>query len=304
MKLFPILMAAAFILQAADSSISIRTHVNKTALYPGDRLEYEVSVEHPASIEFIADHLKKDQLSLDGFEVVDVTNMTSTFSGGKLFQVKFLLRTFDISGAVATIPSFDLYYFRRGSGQDANNAQAETVTVPATAIALRSTLPGPNASIRDSKPLLAVSSAAWLVPGAVGACALIAVIVWLLSLVVTRLRLGSSKQRAKDGVHRQSLAERLDEIRALEVDSSEDVERFYRQASDLLRGLTGNGAGLTPQETELALRNGGGSERRAAAVGALLEQCDRIRYAPGGLEKGLNQRSEFLRKLQELAGER
>jgi hypothetical protein len=40
------------------------------------------------------------------------------------------------------------------------------------------------------------------------------------------------------------------------------------------------------------------------AVGALLEQCDRIRYAPGGMEKGLDQRPEFLRKLQELAEER
>jgi hypothetical protein len=181
MKLFPILLIAVP-LAAADSAISIQTHLSRTALYPGDRLEYEVRVEHPASIEFVADHLKKDQLSLDGFEILDVSSTAPT---KKLFQVKFLLRTFDIGNAVATIPSFDLFYFRQGSS---NNAQAETVAVPAVSVGLRSTVTDPNAPIRDSKPLLTMSTAEWLLPGALGLCALIAVIVWLIFLVTARLR--------------------------------------------------------------------------------------------------------------------
>ncbi|HKE27263.1 MAG TPA: hypothetical protein VKB88_33140 [Bryobacteraceae bacterium] len=302
MRLAPAAIFASVCLQAAPS-LAVKAHVDRTAIYPGDRLEYTVTVEHPPSVEFIADHLSRDQLALDPFEILDIDAKNS----GPSFQVTLHLRTFQTGDSVISIPSFTLFYFERGAASK-DNAAAETLPVPAFSVGLHSTIADPNAPIRDSKPVLAIAQREWLLPATVGICGLLASAAYLLWAGARWLRSASRKDGAAREIHRRSFAESLDEIRHSRVDSPENAEEFYRKAADLLRGIAagtpGEGAWLTPREAEAALRAAGGAERHSRTAGDLLEECDRVRYAPGGLEQGASQHDEFLRRLEDLVQRR
>jgi hypothetical protein len=303
MRLLPLTLFASACLHAAAPSLAVKAHVDRTAVYPGDRLEYTLTVEHPPSVEFIADHLTRDQLALDPFEIlgVDVKN------SGRFFQVTLHLRTFQTGESTISIPSFTLFYFERGAATR-DNAAAETLAVPAFPIGLRSTLIDRNAPVRDSKPVLAIAQREWLLPAILGLCGLLVSAAYLLWAGVHWLRSASREDRTSREIHRRSFAESLDEIRHAPAESPEDAEEFYRKAADLLRGIAagkpGEGAWLTPREAEASLRAAGGAERHAVAASALLEECDRIRYAPGGLESSTGQRAEFLRRLEDLVQRR
>ena len=137
-----------------------------------------------------------------------------------------------------------------------------------------------------------------------GWCGLAAIAGYAVWLAVIQIRSGFWKQRIAERVRKKSLQESVEEIRQTPAESAADVEDFYRRAAEILRGIAaeklGDGAGLTPRETQAALRAAGAEERRAAAIGELMEQCDLIRYSPGGLEQGRRVRPEFLLKLAEL----
>ena len=286
----------------------MRVWTDRTTLYPGDRLNYVVRVEHPPDIEFVQDHVRKDQLSLEPFEVLDVSTATGDLPGGrKFFEVKLLLTTYDASHPDATMPIADRLHFRH-LDRPRQKQHPETLAVPPLKIGLRTTIVDPPGNIRDDKPVLPVSQMDWILPGVLGVCGLVAVII--ITPHSSRWR-GSVRILETQNVRARSPevdARSFDEIRRAPVDSRESAEGFYAKASAILRGMAaeklGECGGLTPREMQAALRKSGDREDHAEAVGDLMEQCDLVRYSPDGLERARTRHSQFLQKFEELVERR
>jgi hypothetical protein len=100
----------------------------------------------------------------------------------------------------------------------------------------------------------------------------------------------------------------LEEIRQQPAESPQELEAFYKKASELLRAMAAeklhDGVGLTGKETEAALKKAGAHESQAVTLGELLDQCDLVRYAPDGLDQGRRIRPDFLRRFEELTEHR
>ena len=293
----------------APEPFALQVRTNRTALWVGDRLEYTVRVEHSPGVEFILDHLKKEEMNLQPFELLEVRSSTAQLPRGRrLLEVRLLLTIYDTSHPEATVPSFNLFYFPRGQARGKEESPAEILTVPPLAVGIRSTLTGPGESIRDYKDALPVRVAGWMAPLILGLCGLAILAGYVAWLAVVQVRSGFWKKKLAERARKKSFGESLEEIREAPAESPQELESFYQKASEILRGMAaeklGNGAGLAPQEMEAELRKAGAGERHAALLGALLDQCDHIRYAPDGLEQGRRLREEFLRKFEELAEHR
>ncbi len=293
--------------QAAAIQLKVRT--NKTAIWVGDKLEYTVRVEHSPETEFVLDHLKKEDFTLPPFEVLYVHASSQALAGGRrLLEVTLGLTTFETGNQELAIPGFNLYYFNAGRAGPREEAQAQVLSVPPFPVGLRSTLAGNSQAPRDFKELEPEPAARWWIPGLLALFGLVAIGSYVARRAVGKLRLGSWRERkAGRRARKKSVRESLGEMRQIPADSPEDLEKFYHQASELLRNFAasnlGDGAGLTPKETEAALLHSGAAAPRAAAIGRLLEQCDHIRYAPEGYERGRSLRHEFLEQLEALARE-
>jgi hypothetical protein len=277
---------------------------DRTALYPGDRLQYVARVEHSSDVEFVEDHVRKDQLSLEPFEIQDVKTSSTDLPGGrKLFEVKLLLTTYEANAADATVPSFNLFYFRKSQSASKENAPAEALAVPPLKIGLRTTIADPPGTLRDYKPILPVSQTEWMLPCALGLLGVIAVLGYAASLVLAWARSGFWKRKMTERIRKKSIRESFEEIRNAPVDSSERIEIFYARASTILRGLAaehlGDCLGLTPRETQAALQQSGDSDH-AEMVGDLMEQCDLVRYSPDAAESARLRHPEFLQKFADL----
>ena len=296
-------------LQAAPEAMAVKVWTDRTALYPGDRLHYIARVEHSSDIEFVQDHVRKDQLSLEPFDVLDVSTTAGDLPGGrKYFEVKLLLTTFEAGRTEATVPSFNLFYFRRGQTASKETTPAETLAVPPVKIGLRSTIVDSSGDIRDNKAVLPISPAAWVLPGVLGLCGLLAVIGYGSSLAIAWFRSGFWKRKMGERVRSKSMRESFEEIRRAPMDTRGNVESFYAKASGILRGLAaeqlGDCGGLTPGEVRVALQRSGCRQELADVVGELMEECDLARYSPDGPDRARARHSEFLRKFQDLVEQR
>jgi hypothetical protein len=289
--------------------MALKVSVDRTALYPGDRLNYLIRVEHSSSIEFVQDHVRKDQLSLEPFEVLGVSTAAGDLPNGrKFFDVKLLLTTYDAGHPDVAVPSFNLFYFKREQGTNKDTTAAETLAVPPFKIGLRSTLTDPPGNIRDSKPVLPVSQIEWILPGILGVGGLVAVLIYASWVGLAWARSGFWRHKTSESVRKKSTRDSFDEIRQAPLDTLENVDSFYARASAILRGLAakqlGDCRGMTAREMQAALEKSGRGEDHAMALGDLMEECDLVRYSPHGAERARDRHSEFLRKFEAIVERR
>lgn len=290
-----------------NQDIRLEVRANRTAIWAGDRLEYRVLVEYPNEIEFVLDNLRKEEMSLEPFEVLSLRSQVRGLAGGKrLLELVLELTSFETGVEELEVPSFNLYYFRRGEGSGDGESEAQTLTVPPMKIGLRSTLLAGSRAIRELELEAGLVRSGWQWPGLVGVLGLVGVAALasrrlLVKLSRTDWRQRRARRRARESFLRQS----LERINRMGLESREQVEEFYRRASELVRALVaerlGDGAGLVPEEVERALISVGEEAERAREVRRVLEECDAIRYRPDGFEQGRRQREEFLRRIEELA---
>jgi hypothetical protein len=133
---------------------SVTTHLDRTALWVGDTLNYRIQAIHDRDVELVVENLRQENLSLAPFVVRGITVQHSEWGQSKkLLHVTLLLSTYDTGKTELTIPSFNLYYFVREAGLGKKDSPAEAIQVPATKVGLRSTLVGGPLKPRDSKPI-------------------------------------------------------------------------------------------------------------------------------------------------------
>jgi hypothetical protein len=286
----------------------MKARTSRTAIWVGDRLDYVVRIEHSPAIEFVLDHLKKEEMNLQPFELLDVSTASGQLPmGRRFFEVHLRLTIYDTGHADAVIPSFNLFYFRQGqaAGKAKDDTPAEILPVPPFPVGIRSTLTDTTTGIRDQKDPLPIRMRTWLWPGLLGLCGIALLAGYGTWIAMVQIRSEFWKHKLAERARKKSLSESLQEIRSAPAESPEELAAFYKKAADVVRGLAaeklGDGAGLTARELETELKKAGAGERQATAMSYLIEQCDLVRYSPGGLEEGRRLRPEFLRKFEELA---
>ena len=311
-------LAALLLLCAATAwaqslPYQLKVSTDRTAVWVGDRLEYVIRVEHDSSVEFVRDHLAKEEMNVQPFELREVRVSSGAMAQGKrFFEVHLDLALYESGKAEVSIPALRLFFFRTGPAPTPGRAKEETpaeiLTVPPFAVGVRSTLVDPGTSIRDQKGVLPIRRLAWIVPSVLGALGFLVLAVWAAWAAAAQVRSGFWKKKLAERARKKSLSETLDEIRQQPAESPQELEAFYKKASELLRAMAAeklhDGIGLTGKETEAALKKAGAHESQAVTLGELLDQCDLVRYAPDGLDQGRRMRPDFLRRFAELTEHR
>ncbi|MCU1275796.1 MAG: hypothetical protein JWO48_3227 [Bryobacterales bacterium] len=302
---FCLLLLSGLIEGATGEPWTLQATTSRTALWVGDRFEYVVRVEHRPELEFVGDHLKKEELNLQPFEVLNAVTSTGISPRGlKYFELRLELTTFAVNAPEISIPPITLFYFRKGQAQNKEDAPAESLHVPAFPMAVRNTVLDLSQGIRDGMAPLIVNRMAWLIPSILGFCGLAAIAIVGGRLAMSQIHSGFWKRKRAELTRKKSLTDSMQEIRRTPADTAEELESFYNKASDILRGLAaeklGDGAGLTPLELKNELVAAGDSERHASGLSELLAQCEIIRYAPDGMQQARDRHSEFLSKFEAL----
>lgn len=272
--------------QSRKEPVRFESHLSHTAVWVGVPFEYRITLDYPSDVEIIRDNLKKENLNLDPFTLLDLKTASRTAQDGTAeLELTFTLTTLDSSGSEAVIPSLSIYYAtrRRGSLGKGTELETHTLVVPARKIGLRSTLTSDSRNIRDAAKMDQPGSLVRRV-GMVGWILLLIIIFQTTRWVVLehRQRASSKHKRDRKFVEQQALSA-LNAI-ASNADG-EGVPERYNRISQILRNTVKEvteieASVLTPKELrdELAKRNVGMSE--VDQITRILEACDTARYAP------------------------
>jgi hypothetical protein len=271
--------------QKPQTPFSVTTRLDRTALWVGDPLEYTIQVIHPRSVQFVADDLKKENLSLPPFVLRAVRAEERDWrEDKKLFEVVLLLTTYESGKSDVVIPPVALYYFRRDGTLSEKEARAQAIRIPAQKIALRSTLPGGQPKLREFKqihpvdPTYAIGA---LVLGLIG-------MGFVGSRVTARLWHAIHRDKVSTRVvsrraRQRWIHDRLQRIRKIAQESPKDPQTLYAEVSQFLRQyltewLDVEARGLTPLEAQQAVQAAGYNGSFAQQVRAVLEQCEEAQY--------------------------
>jgi hypothetical protein len=290
-----------------EPKINVSTHLDRTAIWVGDTVLYTVRAIHDPDIEFVLDSLKKESLNLAPFVVREVAVRQGPFEGNKkITEVILQLATYESGQPELRIPSFVLYYFTRKPGLErSGDTLAESFSVPASRVGLRSTLTADARRLRDSREIAAAGSERWITALALGFVGLAFLGVqtarWLwTSSAPERPKTRQPTRRAR----RRLLRDFLRATQSMGRDSAEDQQRFYSEVSRFVRLYLGqsleiDAAGMTPDELAGILENRG-RNGLGAPVKNLLEKCEQVLYTPRGAELGRQWRDEVQLELGRL----
>jgi hypothetical protein len=294
-----------------QSKITVTTRLDKTAVWVGDTLRYSVRVVHDPDIDFVQDNLTKEAVSLPPFVVREVSARKGDWARNKRWlEVDLLLGVYETGKSEIVVPPFNLYYFRREAAMVKRELSAESVQVPASKIALRSTLGGGAPKLRDYKPMdspdlpRAIAAAMIGVSGA--------------GLVVARSGIGLWRffRRQRPTRNRRSrrgrggwLKKELAKIRQLKESPPADLTAFYSEVAQMVRRflserLDVETSSLTPAEIASLLQRQRQNDGFSDRVKAILEQCEAARYRREGLPVNETARRQILESLERILAER
>lgn len=269
----------------SQSPFSVTVRLDRAAIWVGDSLQYTIEVIHPRSLQFALENLKKENLALAPFVLRQIRVEERPWRDDqKLLEVVLLLTTYESDKAELQIPPLALYYFRRESGLSEKEARAQPLRIPPQRVALRSTLPGGPARLREFKPMEEmppVRPVAALVVGLMGIGSIGSYAGLRLWRTLRRDR-AVKRPSGRRARARQS-SEALRRIRELPHNSPEELEAVYAESGQFLRAyltqwLDVELRGLTPGEAEETLRKAGRNGDFARQVRSVLEQCEDGRY--------------------------
>jgi hypothetical protein len=276
---------------AADSKpadVTVRTSLDRTAVWVADPLTYTVQLTCAPGIDVLDDDLSRDKLKLEGLEVASLDTARDAGPGQTTIRTfRYHLTNYKVDQRALKIGDISARYYRMRPGQGLEGgAPIGEVKVPGTVVAFRSMLPEDQDTypLRDDKPSANRRRLfANLQPIGTGlvVASIVPALFWVVGLVQER-RPRTPRRSVKQV--RQEERTSLDAVRAIDVASPEGRREAYTKISELvrdhLRDVVGvPGPSLTPSEIEPALA-GRPTRVPAETVVSLLTECDAARYAP------------------------
>jgi hypothetical protein len=273
---------------APPSGMFYSTRLDRTAIWVGDQFHYFITVDYSSEFEFVLDNLNKQDVNMDPFSVVDLTKKTTPLTNNrKRLLLDITLANFSLNQSDARIPQLSLYYFRRDEHASAEQAAAESLTVPGPTIGLRTTLPSNPADLRDSAIVEGWEGSRWTVPvvGLVALALLVALIGWELFLLI-------KKRRTTQAPDRQLLmaAVRAQWSSGVPSDFSDGqtirdfFDRSYKTLKEYLSYYLGTDTtGLTAEEVKKEMQSRGTSNDVTQKIFRVLGACEAVRYSGDGM---------------------
>jgi len=272
---------------AGRGPVEVRASLDRTALWPGDRVRYAIEVHCAPGVDVLAEDLAGERLVLTGLELLSTSRERQARADGRtIHRVEHELTAYAI-GAPLRIQEQTLRYYARRPGQRMEDAvPAGEVRVPAISLVMRSTLPDEpgEARLRDGAGAPELPAfLAWLRPAGFALVLLCALplAVWAAQALGRSRRLpGSFSPRAAPS---DDLRPELLGLQAMDTTSPAARRLAYDRLDLLLRRRLGAMVGadaraLTP--AEIAARLQGRAGGLPESLPAILEECERARYAP------------------------
>ena len=143
------------------SGIRVRSTVDRTAIWVGDRVVYAIEMTLPPGTSIVEDDVSTDALSLEGLEVRAV-DLGADDRGAGQRRFRYVLASTQGGPTAASIGPLTVRYVVKRPGERVEDAAPSgEIAIPRTTIALRSTLPDGQETyaLRDARPL---RSSHWL----------------------------------------------------------------------------------------------------------------------------------------------
>lgn len=273
---------------AAVADVSVRTSIDRTAVWIADRLVYTIELTCRPGVDVLGDDLSRDKLKLDGLQIVSTDSERDTATDGSVVhRYAYVLAASRVDQpALRVAPLSVRYYVKKPGARLQDAAPAGEVQVPGATIALRSTLPDQQdtAVLRDRRPATP-RARRFALAQPVGLGIVIAAVAPALLWAV-----GAVNDRRRRVVHRsirQVRAEErasLESARSLDIGSAEVRREAYSRIDAVVRehlqAVCGvPGPSLASQEVTAALA-AGDKRLPVEAVAAVLAECERARYGP------------------------
>jgi hypothetical protein len=271
------------------SDLKFTARLDRTAVWVGDQFHYLIIVDHPANYEFVLDNLTKDTVNMDPFQVVDVrVNSASRDNAAQRLFVDMTLVNFTIDKTTMEIPQFTLYYFRKNNKTAvADQATAESLTIPPAFIETRSTLPEKPTDIRDPVTVNSWDRSRRILPA----------LAWL-SLVALTIGAGRElvllikRRKARKGPDRRNAMKgvRLRWFGSVpsEFTDPKTCSAFFDQSYQNVKEYIGfyletPTMGLTADEMREEMKRRGASVDLTERVAKVMETCETLRYTKNGV---------------------
>jgi hypothetical protein len=275
--------------QAAEPAVQVRSSVDRTAMWTGDRVTFTVDVICDRGVDILLDDLAKEKLRVNGLDILSSDATATTDAAERTtHRLRYVLTTYRVDLPSVSVEPISVRYYARRPGQRLQDmTPAGEVTVPGAVIAFRSTLPDnqPSYGLRDGRAAaarLAFFSRAQSIGLALVVISLAPAVLVAAAAIrrrtVRRPGHRSGRQIKKD---RETTLERLS---ALDVSTEEERRRAYDEISTAVRAHVAAASGvpatsLTAAELESALAGARGRISRES-VTTLLAACDQARYGP------------------------
>lgn len=274
------------------AGMSFTTHLDHTAIWVGDQFHYTIIVDYSPNYEFVLDTVSKDTINMEPFQVMNVSHTTVPLKdGSKRLFLDLTLTCFTTGKTSETIPQLTLFYFRRDRGVvRAEEAAAESLTVPGPEIGVRTTLPSDPIDIRDAISVSDWPRSRWWLAG-VGAFSLLVLVVGLGWETATFLR----RRKVQQGPDREKAMEIVRERWLSSVPGNfSDTEvraQFYDQSYQNLKEYLGYyldspALGLTAEELQEEMQRLGTDRELTSKVADTLGALETARYAQNGTAPG------------------
>lgn len=268
--------------QDNPARVTVQQRLEKTAVFPGDRVDYRVEIRCAPGTDILAGDMDADELTLNGLEVVSSRRERRATTAGIIYEFNYRLTSYETGAAPLQIGEQVLRYYARRPGLSPDDAVASgEVVIPAVRLALRSTLPDAEVTslaLRDGRAAtLLAGGIAWLRPAGLVLILIAALPLLLWAGPYLRRRVVASRQRPAAGPDPR-LLESLDAVDAADAAARRGA---YDQLEALLRQrLAAAGIpafSLTAAETV----DGLGIVALPVAtqeLAAVLAECEQARY--------------------------
>ena len=268
--------------------MSFTTQLEHTAVWVGDQFRYQIRVEHTDNYEFVMENLNRDNINMDPLQVIAVDWYTDSLKDGntRLF-LNVTLVSFATGQDSEQIPQITLFYFRRDRpAVGADEAAAESLTVPGPIVGLRTTLPPEASDIRDDMAVTSWPGTRWLLgyAGWISLMLLLAGTGWESwnYMQSRKIRKGPDRRKAMESI-------RMRWARGVPSEFSDPqvVADFYDSSYQNLKEyltfyLETPAEGLTADELQEEMQRLGTDATFSKKVVAVLGACEQVRYAQNG----------------------
>ena len=273
-----------------STDVEVRTSLDRTAMWVGDRVSYTIQVTCKRGVDVLDDDFSREKLKLDGLDLVDSSSAQETgLNDSTTHRFRYVVTTYRVDAPLFRIGSLTARYYVKRPGQPLQDtAPAGEIEVPGAVIALRSMLPDERetAELRDGHPPSArppLFAAAQPIGLGLIVASIVPAAAWGAALF------GSARRRTVRRSARQVRHEErdsLEAVRVLDLDTPDGRRAAYSKLDVLVRSHLRDvcgipGPSLTPSEVVPALA-ARGSHVPSQMVASLLTACERARFAPPG----------------------